>query len=70
MKPPLAAGADTVAAGVGVGATGAATASGFGAATGAGPSGTTPLITGSWRLARSWLRRVTVVASSTSSAIL
>ena len=55
------AGAGAGAAGAGAGA--ALTGSGFGSAIGAGMSGSTPLITGSCLLERSWLRRVTVVSA-------
>src|SRR4029453_2100680 len=51
-------------------ATGSAlTGAGLGTAIGAGASGSTPLITGSCLLARSCVRRVTVVGSSVSSAM-
>ena len=48
----------------------AATGMGLGSAIGAGASGKTPLIMGVWRLVGSCERRVTAVASSTSSTIL
>jgi hypothetical protein len=50
--------------------TGLAAAGGFGTAIGAGMSGSTPLMIGSCLLCFSWLRRVTKVGSSISSAIL
>ena len=53
-----------------MGAGAAATGSGLGSATGAGVSRSTPLMTGCCLLVGSWLRRVTVVGSSNSSAIL
>jgi hypothetical protein len=73
---PVSAGA-CIWAGAGAGAcTGAfatgwgfATGSGLGTAMGAGASGSTPLMIGSCLFARSWVRRVTVVGSSTSSAM-
>ena len=43
---------------------------GLGSVSGAGASGKTPLIMGVWRLVGSCERRVTAVASSTSSTIL
>jgi hypothetical protein len=49
---------------------GLAAVSGFGTTIGAGMSGSTPLMTGSCLLCFSWLRRVTKVGSSISSAIL
>ena len=62
-------------AGLGIAATGAVAGEAClgsvrGCAMGAGASGNTPLMTGSCLLLRSWLRRVTVVGSSTSSANL
>ena len=63
------AGAGTGAGGGALAATGA-TATGLGGAIGAGASGSTPLMMGSCLLCFSWLRRVTVVASSASSASL
>lgn len=72
VKPLSAAAGARAGAGAGTGAlaTGSAfTGSGLGTAIGAGASGSTPLMTGSCLLARSCVRRVTVVGSSISSAM-
>lgn len=75
-KNPLSAGCGAaIGAGAGVGAatgvdTLVAAGSGRGNATGAGASGSTPLITGVCLLVGSCERRVTEVGSSISSAIL
>ena len=71
-KKPFSAGAGAAAgavrgAALGVAATGVAC---LGWAAGAGASGKTPLMMGSCLFCFSWLRRVTVVGSSISSAIL
>lgn len=74
MKPRSALGVGGTAAGAGAAARVAAgtglSTTGLGSTTGAGASGSTPLITGDCLLVGSCERRVMVVGSSNSSAIL